>query len=128
MQLQKNPTATDSFWQKTNFNNTFNRHIKKRGTRTVARPTYRGLRIAHSCKTSNAEVHAGNMVKNTISISSRHPPLPLFRQEFRSLRSFYTSKQSVSKRLKIYVVPAIPSQATYRRRTGQKYKKYLLEK
>lgn len=37
------------------------------------------------------------------------------------------SKQSVSKRLKIYVVPAHPSQATYRRRTGQKYKKYLLE-
>ena len=46
MQLQKNPTATDSFWQKTNFNNTFNRHIKKRGTRPVARPTPRGLRIA----------------------------------------------------------------------------------
>ena len=37
MQLQKNPTATDSFWQKTNFNNTFNRHIKKRGIRAVAR-------------------------------------------------------------------------------------------
>lgn len=77
MQLQKNPTATDSFWQKTNFNNTFNRHIKKRGTRPVARPTHRGLRIAHPSKTSNAEVHAGNMVVNTISISSRHPPLPL---------------------------------------------------
>ncbi len=50
MQLQKNPTATDSFWQKTNFNNTFNRHTKKRGIRTVARSTFRGSRIAHPCK------------------------------------------------------------------------------
>ena len=81
MQLQKNPTATDSFWQKTNLTTHQIGILKKRGTRTVARPTPRGLRIAHSSKTSNAEVHAGNMVVNTISISSRHPPLPLFRLE-----------------------------------------------
>ncbi len=36
-------------------------HIKKkRGVRTITRPTFWGLRIAHLCKTSNAEVHAYN--------------------------------------------------------------------
>ena len=37
-------------------------------------------------------------------------------------------KQSVSKRLKYMSVPAHPSQATYRRETGQRYKNYLPEK